>query len=1087
MLVLLLDNPASWADAVAALPAPGALPARTVLVPSERHAHSLRRALARSGRGAVLAGTRFVGPLTAAEEVLRGAGVAFEPGEEALRPGRLLALFCEELRLEHFDVELFRRTRGWDEAFARAIATLEGAGLEPADLPADTAHARDVARIWTRVAEEAGSSWSAARICREAAAVLVGHARAWPYAGQVLAAVTGHESGVEARFICAIPGLTLAVWRRRPVSERHLWRVQELFGEEARAALAAPLTPTLFPRFAEGEGALRSGRRELEVLRHHLFAQAEILSSPDRPRSSGPDGTVHLEEHAGVDAELEATVAWVTRQILEAKRALEEIAVLVPAQDPLAQLVADRLARLSFDGGSLPVHVAGGTPAVSTAAGARVLAVLGALEAHLAAEPLAVVLPALRLDAPEGAPKHLTHGAAMELAYSLGTVGGNAARPEGALEWSGRASARIGELEAALARARSAEDSEAREAWRLERALTNLRAVRPALDALVGVARKLADGAPLAAVWDVLHSFLARSLLAPGEGAPVAARLAESLAPACAGALGEELVGEDALAVVKAHLLAMRVPRGRFGEPAVYVGTVESAAGIAFGAVRAIGLCEGALPSSPREDPVVPETLRAALERTAPGRVLRSAADRASAQVHALFAAVQGTRDALALSAPRVDLARTEREPAALFVDAAAALARPDASTGKPAAPVPDAQALRRDAFLPARAAAASFRAARPVSDADWLDRVARVAPELPPAWRGPPFVALDRVATLRSPAGPAGAADGVLGPGSPFPPVPGVDPSKPISASALQQLLACPRLFLMRRILHWDEPAGAPPLCELDPLSFGTLVHRVHEELYRAHGVEIDARARTLAHWQEVAAGVAGRAFEAFLSEYPLLGEEVRKKERARLGESVRTFVEYDWKGAPARRFVGVELAFGYDAPLTVDAGGAALHVGGYIDRVDVEGEVTLVRDLKTGRAYPRVSDEKDPTPARDVQLGLYQLAAKRLARAWNAPRNVIAAYAYANGRGDVEERAFRADAAALEDATQEWLATAAAILHERSFVSTPHQEDCTYCPFEPVCGAETPRRAAACLEGAEDGALARFRVLKDGDKEGE
>src|SRR5512138_2756220 len=102
MRCLVVGSAASWADALAAVPAEGPLPSRTVLVPSERHAHALRRALARSGRGAVLAGTRFVGPLTAAIEVLRTAGVPFSPGEDTLRPARLLLLFREDLPLEHF-------------------------------------------------------------------------------------------------------------------------------------------------------------------------------------------------------------------------------------------------------------------------------------------------------------------------------------------------------------------------------------------------------------------------------------------------------------------------------------------------------------------------------------------------------------------------------------------------------------------------------------------------------------------------------------------------------------------------------------------------------------------------------------------------------------------------------------------------------------------------------------------------------------------------------------------------------------------------------------------------------------------------
>jgi ATP-dependent helicase/nuclease subunit B len=1076
-----IDTLASWASAVAALPAGGPLPSRTVLVPSEAHAHALRRVLVSTGRGAALAGTRFAGPLAVAIEVLEVAGVPFAPAEDSLRPARLLSLFREDLALEHFDLELLRGTRGWDGAFARAIATLERAGLSPDDLPRDAPLARDLAGIWSRVADDARASWSSARVLSEAAALLDRDRRAWPWAGPVLAAVTGHEDVALARFLGAIPDLTLAVRRARPASPRHLARMEALFGEGAREALAAADRPD-----KADPPARRGDTTERDLLDAYLFAAPEALAAPDRPRSRGADGTVHLEEHAGVDAELDATAAWVARKIFEERLPLEEIAVLVPAQDFLAQLVADRVERLPFEGGSLPVYVAGGVPAVSTAAGARVAAVLHALESHLAAEALARVLPALRLDG-AGDRSHLTHGEAMELAFSLGTAGGNAAHPEGALAWSVRAAARVGELEKALDHARSDEDSGAREVWRLERTLRGLRAVRPALDALVGVARAAVQRASLAALWDALGGFLDRHLLAPGEGAALLARLADELRPVCAGSLGERVTGADALQVVEEHLLAMRVARGRFGAPAVYVGTIAAAAGLEFAAVRVVGLCEGVLPSHPREDPVLPERLRASLEAAAAGRVLPAPEDRVAAQVQGLFTALRGARECVVLSAPRVDLARTEREPAALFLDAAAALARPHATTGAPAGAVPDPDALRRDAFRPARAAAAAHRAAWPVSAGDWLDRVARVAPDLPPSWlRARGALALERIDALRTASGPLGPGEGVLGEGGPFPPVPGLDPAVPISASALQQLLQCPRLFLMRRILGWREPAAAPPLREIEAAAYGSLLHRVHEELYRAHGAAIAGRAQTLSHWQATARSLADRLFVEFLSEYPLVGEEVRNRERERLRESVHAFVEYDWRGSPDRRHVGVELAFGAEEPLEIAAGGVPLHVRGFIDRVDVEGETTLVRDLKSGRPHPRIGDEAGPTPFRDVQLGLYQLAAKVLAGAWNTPRKVAAAYAYASGHGDVQERAFRDDAGELEAATERWLASAALLLRARAFPATPHAGDCTYCPFLPLCGSEAPRRAAEGLAAEEDGALARFRDLKDGEGDG-
>ncbi|WP_237757818.1 PD-(D/E)XK nuclease family protein [Anaeromyxobacter sp. PSR-1] len=990
--------------------------------------------------------------------------------------------------------------------------------------------------------ECAGTSFSSARIFCEAAALLARDPATWPFFhGPTLALATGHEDAVEARFVAAIPDVRLAVQAVRPISARHLERVERLYGAEVRAALAArgstgspraevdrnPAAArgsTGSPRAEEDRnpaaargstGSPRAGEdqdhasargstgspraedrgipraeelTERDLLATYLLADAAVLADPARPRSGGPDGTVDLEEHAGVEAELEATALWVARQVLEARRPLEEVAVLVPAQDPLAGLVADRLARLPLGGGSLPVFVAGGLPAISTAAGARILAVVRALRSHLSAETLAPVLAALRLEGvADGDRTHLTHGEGMELAFGLGIVGGNPAHPAGALAWSERAAVRAGELEAALGQVHADDDSAERERWRLERTLRSLRAIRPALDALVGVARAVVGGAPLAAIADVLGGFLARWLLAPGEGATLPARLVEAIAPACAGSLGKALSGDDALQVVEDHLLGLRVAHGRFGEPAVYVGTVAGAAGLAFGAVRIVGLCEGVLPSQPREDPVVPGAFREQLERGAPDRVLRRAEDRVAAQVHALVAAVQGARDAVALSAPRVDLARTEREPGAIFIDAAAALARPHAGTGEPAEAVPDGAALRRDAFRPAARAAARFRDAQPISDASWLDRVARTAPALPPEWTGAPVVDLARLATLRAPTGPLGPSDGVFGRGGPFPPVPGIAPERPISASALGQLLQCPRLFLMRRILGWDEPAGAPSLRELDPLSFGSLLHRVVELFYREHGAAFSRREGTIDGWQARARAVADRAFDALLSEVPLVGEGVRLKERERLHDALRVFLAYDWEGGP-RRFVGVELAFGTPgAPLSVDADGETLHVHGYIDRVDVEDGVTLVRDLKSGKAHPRAGSETGPTPLRDVQLGLYQLAARKLANAWKTPAKVQGAYAYASGRGEVEERAFRADAAALDQATAEWLATAAHLLAARSFPPSADEDDCTYCPFHVVCGSGATRRAREALADVEDGPLARFRALKldEGDEE--
>jgi hypothetical protein len=1049
-----------WAEAVAALPAAGPLPVRTVLVPSERHAHALRRALIATGRGAALAGTRLVRPAELAEELLRGAGAVFTPGEDGLRAARLRVLFEEELPLAHLDLGLLRSAPGWDEALAHAMGELEAAGLVPDDLASGAAALRDVATLWRAVNAAAERSLSRARVFAEATAAL---ARGLAVdLGPVLATATGHESAAEAAFVRALPGVAVAVHAARPRSARHLERVERLWGTGARAALEAAA-----PR--------GRGDRELDLVARFLFAPVDALAADARPRSAGPDGTVVLEEHPGIEEELEAAADWVAREVLERGTPLDAIAVLVPARGPLSALVASRLARLPLAGGPLPVHVAGGLPVTGAADGARAVAVLRALAEHLPAARLAAILPSLRLVRPPDAaveeerrPRtHLSHADAMGLAWSLGTLGGGAAHPAGALEWTPRAAERERALATALERARTTDGSDAREVDHLERALADLRAVRPALDALASVMRLVLDGAPLASLAPAVLAFLERWVLSPGDGAPVHAVLADRLETARADAVGGVLRGAEALAFVEAELESARRAGTRFGAPAPFVGGIADAAGLSFAAVRVVGLCEGTVPGAPREDPVLPDAARRALSPLLP-----LAPDRVTAQLHGFDRAVRAATGRLALSAPRTDLDRTEHEPSSVFVDVGAALGRPDAVTGAPARPIPGLGDLRRDAFEPARHDAAAHRLARPVSVAAALDRAAATG-EVPPLWLGEPALHPSRVR----------AAEGAVALGvDAAVPVPGLEPASPISASVLQRLLECPRRFLFEKILRWKEAAGAPPERELDPLTYGSLFHAVMEDFYRAHGAAFLADSGRRPEWVAAAHAIGDARFAETIASFPLAGEAVREKERARLRADAETFLALDSR--TPRTFVDVERSFGVPEALPLAVGPRTLYVRGFIDRLDVEAGRLLVRDLKTGSAHPRRGDEEEPTPVRDVQLGLYGLVARRLAPSWGLPSEVMAAYVYPSERGGGTERAFRDDFAALEAATLEWLALAADLLAARQFPPTPVRSDCTFCPFQAVCGKGAADRAYEALQGA-DGVLARFLALKRPDEE--
>ncbi len=1065
---------ADWAATIADMPSPGPLPCRTALVPREAVAHVLRRELIRSGRGTALAGTRFLPPSAAAAEVLREAEIRFQGGEESLRSARILTLFRSPLTLGHFPLDLLRSTPGWDGAFARTISDLEAAGLRPPDLETagSSMNLRDVAVIWRAADASAGLSWTIQRIFAEAAAALATNPKLWIFPGPALACAGGDVTGAEARFLRAIPGVTLGLLAGRPLRQRYLDRMEALMGKEARDALMTPAISFL-------------PATERDLLATYLFEPPAVLAEPDRPRSKEPDSTVDFEEHSGVEAELEATADWVARQI-GFGISLEEIAVLVPGADPLMGLVVERLGRLPYEAGGFPVHASGGLPLTGTSAGSRALAVVRAIRRHLEPEALSEILPCLRLTDGDG--RHLSHGEALTVAWSLGTAGGNPARPDGALEWAIRAVERQAELAARLATAATAaEKIEPHTRAGFEGLQENLAAIAPALIDLVEVSRASVEGVPLPELWSVLRQFFEAWLIQPGGGPRVETLLHERLSSLASDPACGSLAGDDALRVIEEAIGSVRLPLGRFGDPAVYVGPVRRAVGLSFRAVRIIGLTEGRLPSMPREDPVVPDSLRAELKGGPAGEAAwaPTAADRALQDLHAIDIVIRSAQDRIALSVPRTDLDRSQREPSSLFLEAAAALGRPDRATGKSGATIPDTAALERDGFEPAREAAAAFRRERPLGEAAWQDGVSRGELALPPGWLGVPSLDLSRIRSLRAPED-GGAMDGMLNIADLEMLIPGMTAEKPISASSLNMLLGCPHQFLFEKLLGFGKPGGASPLREIGQPYYGSLFHEAAERFFDQHGSAFSSRARSLADWKVDADAVADAVFVEFVKAYPLVGEAVRRLQRERLRHDLRELLDWDWKRPPTRRLIAAERDFGRPDPVQLKFGETTLFVYGRIDRIEVDGARTIVTDLKTGKPKHRSGGLAGPDAATDLQLALYGLAARNLASEWKLPRKVSGAYLYI-GASAPAERAFETDFdEALEPAAQTWLSVAVGLLSDRIFPRTSIQKDCQYCDFQPVCGDAVYKRSGELLEGVE-GSLGAFGVFKTGDADEE
>jgi hypothetical protein len=771
----------AWADAVAALPVERRLPVCTVLVPSEAHAHALRcELIARVPHG--LAGTRFLTFAAAARAVLEAGGIAYRLGEELRRPLRLRAWLRLNPVLYGYRAEELR-TPGWEEAFASTIEQLELASLRPADLERlDTPRATDLATIWRALDEDAGDSWSIPRLVREACQLLSATPAAWPYRGAVLAAVPFGISAVDAALLRAIPSLTIGALCGRPVHRGVIDRTQGLLGAAVATALAAPM-------------ALAARTDELGVLQQYLLEPPGRLAGAERRRSRGPDGTVTLEAHAGIDEELDAAARWVAEEVFHHGTPLQDIAILLPSPDPIAALLADRLAALPWPIESSPVYLASGRPAVSTAAGARLFAVVQALVGGLPASAMVELLPRLRLEGNDG---HLSPGRARAVIDALGTIGGSAARPEDALEWRDRCAAAT---------------------------LPSARAVAPAVVALVAVAAEMNAGAELAALWASCRAFVAAHVIAPRAMDALIEQLDTAVRALAADRVTVDVVGVAAMQLIAGELVAMRLRSGRFGEPAIYVGTILEAAGLPFRAVRILGIAEGMFPRTLRDDALLPSDLR----RELPLYSISSDADFAALQLHAFDHVARGVRDRLVISTPRTDLDGSEREPAALFIEIAAALARPDASTGQRARVIPNRNDLERDGFRPARTSGSARRTDTPLTAACWLDRVARGEGGGPGNWSSSVILDPAAIAARRV------TMHGDLGATALTKIVPGLEPTLPISASTLQDLLTCPHRFLLAHILRFRARSTGAENHRIDALTYGALVHRLAERFWRA------------------------------------------------------------------------------------------------------------------------------------------------------------------------------------------------------------------------------------------------------------
>ena len=268
-------------------------------------------------------------------------------------------------------------------------------------------------------------------------------------------------------------------------------------------------------------------------------------------------------------------------------------------------------------------------------------------------------------------------------------------------------------------------------------------------------------------------------------------------------------------------------------------------------------------------------------------------------------------------------------------------------------------------------------------------------------------------------------------------------------SASGLGDLGACPRRFLFKYVLRAyppDDPEFDPDRW-LNPLERGSLLHTVYEEtLKRAGARGLDPADDA---FMRLALGLVDEEGRRALLGTPSPSEALHRWEMDALRDDVRSFVEMIRDEMPP--WSELEWRFGGEDETRIAAGDESVRVRGIVDRVDDHGTHLRVVDYKTGSGYGYDSRSGVYDGGRRLQHFVYSAA---VAAMRGRPVDAME-YHFPTRRGENRIRRYDIDdlrygghlvSTLLDSVERGWFpATDSA------------RDDCRYCDYQDVCGAET------------------------------
>lgn len=437
----------------------------------------------------------------------------------------------------------------------------------------------------------------------------------------------------------------------------------------------------------------------------------------------------------------------------------------------------------------------------------------------------------------------------------------------------------------------------------------------------------------------------------------------------------ERLVGLDAIGGSPPTLELFRqtldselsVALRRVGRPGdgVYVGQISSVAGMVFDRVAILGLSEGRFPPRRLEDPLLPD-----VEREAASGHLQLRSHRVNDDRRDLLAAVASADHAL-LSYPRGDLRRSTNQPASRWLlDDAARLA--GLSTI-------ESDDIRKHSGEPWLTHVASFAGGLALSPQSSTEQQLRLAP-IARGQRehqlinddGRTRAALEVVRARRSTA--FTRFDGNLGHLAAK-----IGPPEHISTSRLEAWAKCPRAYLFGHVLGVERVDEPERRFEMDPLTRGSIVHKILEDFIVWAVGHKDPLDKWTADDHDRLQSIAEKHFDDAEREGNTGRAILWRAERMRLANDLRILLDTDaLRLASGYRPIRAEMKFN-DVAIPLPSG-HTIRARGSIDRVDLRSDGSLaVIDYKTGSSssYSSLSEADPHHHGKQLQLFVYSRAA--------------------------------------------------------------------------------------------------------------